>query len=113
MVDGWRETQREGVLWAGADGSKGCVIVPCVEDLSDGVAVVVRGRSVSVYVRPPCTLEEPLVRPRVGAGWRGTCGVVSRIPCCSCGLKCMRKAGGEFDPGLGERRRVSGGVPQV
>jgi len=80
------------------------VVVPCVEDVSEAVARIMRRRSVPVAMKPYKTLKTVLVHPKDKQKKEDLTERVYKVPCANCDKTTIGETGRKFGVRLQEHR---------
>ena len=84
--------------------SKGMVIIPYVEGVSEKVARIMKSYSISTAMKPHSTLRNLLVHPKDKRDPHNSTDVIYSIPCKNCDLSYVGETGRKFGKRLDEHR---------
>ncbi|XP_072039523.1 uncharacterized protein [Amphiura filiformis] len=84
--------------------SKGLVVIPYVENVSERVARTLKSYNISAAMKPHCTLRNMLVHPKDKRDPLNTTEVVYSIPCKNCNETYVSETGRKFGKRLEEHR---------
>ena len=90
---------------AGKDKTKGLVVIPYVEGLTDKATRIFRKHGISTAVKPHTTLRKMLVHPKDKRDPLTTTDCVYELPCSNCKSSYIGETGRRFSTRLSEHKR--------
>ena len=85
--------------------SKGLVVIPYVESVTEKATRVFRRHGISTAVRPHNTLRKMLVHPKDKRDPLSTTDCVYELPCSNCNLTYIGETGRRFSTRLNEHKK--------
>ncbi|XP_072019708.1 uncharacterized protein [Amphiura filiformis] len=87
-----------------ATKSKGLVVIPYVEGVSERISRVFKSYNIATAMKPHCTLRNLLVHPKDKREPHNSTDIIYSIPCGNCDLSYIGKTGRKFGKRLDEHK---------
>ncbi|XP_072048491.1 uncharacterized protein [Amphiura filiformis] len=93
-----------------ATKSKGLVVIPYVEGVSERISRVFKSYNIATAMKPHCTLRNLLVHPKDKREPHNSTDVIYSIPCRNCDLSYIGETGRKFGKRLDEHTTEAGKI---